>query len=129
MKYKDFYTELGKLLYAIAKADGKVGHKEFESMKLIVKRELVPLESHNDEFGTDLAYYTEMEFDYLEENFGDAQSAFDSFIDFVDLHHSAISPDLSTLVKNISTRIANSEFGINKKEKAYLDKLNEKLHP
>ena len=127
MIYKEFYTELGKLLYAVAKADGKVGVKEFDAMKLIVKQELVPLENSRDQFGTDNAFYTEMEFEYLEENFGDANSAFDSFINFIDLHHSAITPDLKILIESISKKLAASEFGINKKEKSLLDKLDAKL--
>ena len=128
MIYKEFYTELGKLLYAVAKADGKVGAKEFDAMKLIVRQELVPLENSRDQFGTDNAFYTEMEFEYLEENFGDAISAFDSFIDFIDSHHSAITPDLKVLIERISNKLAASEFGINKKEKSMLDKLDAKLN-
>lgn len=127
MEYKDFYAELGKLLYAIAKADGNVGKKEFSAMKEIVKNELVPHETHRDQFGTDVAFYTEMEFEYLEENFGDAQSAFHSFLDFVELHKSSITPQLREMIKNISARIADSEYGINKKERAFLEKLNEKI--
>lgn len=127
MRYKDFYTELGKLLFAIAKADGRVGEKEFDAMKKIVKEELVALEDSTDEFGTDNAYYTEMEFDYLQENFGDPEQAFSSFLDFVDTHRNAFSPALKKLVSKISTRIANTEYGINPKEKKYLDRLAEKI--
>ncbi len=127
MIYRDFYTELGKLLFAIAKADGKVGAKEFESLKAIVKEELVPLENSIDQFGTDNAFYTEMEFDFLEQNFGDHQLAFDSFIDFVETHKLAIKPQVKDLIRTISARIASSEYGINKKEKALLDKLNLKM--
>jgi hypothetical protein len=127
MRYRDFYTELGKLLYAVAKADGKVGAKEFEAMKTVVQKELLPMEDSRDQFGTDNAYYAEMEFEYLEENFGDPDVAFDSFIDFVETHKTAITLPMKEMVKNISHYIANSEFGINKKEQSYLEKLAQKI--
>lgn len=128
MKYQDFYAELGKLLYAIAKIDGKIGAKEFEAMKKIVREELVSLEESRDQFGTDNAYYTEMEFEYLQNNFGDPRLAFDSFLDFLETHKSAFSPELKQLTSRISERIANSEHGINQMEKQYLDKLSEKIN-
>jgi hypothetical protein len=92
-----------------------------------VQNELAPLETHTDQFGTDVAYYTEMEFEYLEENFGDTESAFNSFLDFVDLHKSSITPQFREMIRKISSRIADSEYGINKKERAFLEKLNEKI--
>ena len=127
MRYQDFYTELGKLLYAIAKVDGKVGAKEFEALKKIVREELAPLESSRDQFGTDNAFYAEMEFDFLEGSFGDPEQAFTSFLDFVEEHRSAFSPDLLELISKVSTKIASSELGIHPKEKKYLARLEEKI--
>ena len=127
MKYTDFYSELGKLMYAIAKADGKVGSGEYTTLKKIVKEELMPLEGSTDEYGTDNAFYTEMEFDYLEDNFGDPTLAFNSFLDYVEAHKSTFNAKIVDLVKRISSRIASSEFGIDEKEQQYLDKLNTKL--
>lgn len=127
MNYRQFYSELGKLLYAVAKADGKVGAKEFDTLKQIVREELVPLENSTDQFGTDNAFYTEMEFEFLEENFSDSSAAFDSFLSFVDTHKSVFTTDLKELIQNITSRIANSELGIHKKEQLYLDALNEKI--
>jgi len=128
MKFQDFYSELGKLLYAIAKADGRVGEKEYDSLKTIVKEELLALEDSRDQYGTDNAYYTEIEFEFLEQNFGDAQNAFESFIDFLDTHRSAFSPGLKLLTTRIAERLAKSEYGINQKEKKYLEKLFEKMN-
>jgi len=128
MKYKDFYTELGKLLYAIAKADGSVGKKEFNALKSAVKQEVLPLESSKDQFGTDNGYNTEMEFEFLEENFADPEAAFESFLDFVETHQSAITPEMRNLIAKISEHIAKSELGVHKKEQRYLDRLNEKMN-
>ncbi len=127
MNYTDFYSELGKLMYAIAKADGRVGNEEYNTLKEIVREELLPFEGSTDEFGTDNAFYTEMEFDYLEDNFGDPVSAFNSFIDYVDTHKSTFNLKIVDLIKRITSRIASSEFGIDANEQKYLDKLNQKL--
>ena len=127
MKYTDFYSELGKLMYAIAKADGKVGNEEYNTLKKIVREELLPLEKSTDEYGTDNAFYTEMEFDYLEDNYGDPILAFNSFIDYVEAHKSTFNEKIVNLIKRISSRIASSEFGIDANEQKYLDKLNQKL--
>lgn len=128
MRFQDFYTELGKLLYAIAKADGRVGYKEYDSLKEIVKEELIALEDSRDQYGTDNAYYTEMEFEFLEENFGDPNLAFESFIQFLETHKTAFSPELKLLTSRISERIAKSEYGINQKERRYLEKLFAKMN-
>lgn len=128
MRFQDFYSELGKLLYAIAKADGRVGEKEYDALKTIVKEELLALEDSRDQYGTDNAYYTEMEFEFLEENYGDANTAFNSFLDFLQTHRSSFSPKLKLLTSRLSERIAKSEYGINQKEKKYLEKLFEKMN-
>ena len=67
MRYKNFYSELGKLLYAVAKADGKISKSEAEAIHKAVKEELVPQETHTDEFGTDAAHFTEIEFEIMDQ--------------------------------------------------------------
>ena len=74
MLYKNFYSELGKLLYAVADIDGVITQAEKKALHEIVKKELVPAEKHTDEFGTDAAYYAEIEFEYLDEEQMDAEA-------------------------------------------------------
>ena len=78
MIIRNYYKELGKLLYAVAKADGKINPHEVEELKRIIKSELVPAEKETDEFGTDTAFYIEFEFDIYEEMDIDADVAYDS---------------------------------------------------
>ncbi len=52
MLYKKFYSELGKLLYAVAEIDGIITNKEKKALLEIVKKELVPADNHIDKFGT-----------------------------------------------------------------------------
>lgn len=128
MKYKDFYAELGKLLYAVADIDGVITQKEKKALYNIVKNELVPAEKHTDEFNTDIAYYTEMEFDFLDEEIGDAEAAFNSFIDFVEEHHSAFDEQMKNISLHVAKELAEAYHQTNKKEKVLLKKLEEQLN-
>lgn len=127
MKYKEFYSELGKLVYALVKANGKVSLKEETLLHKMVIEELVPNEEHCDEFGTDAAYYVEMEFEYLKENLADPKDSFDSFIDYITDHHTAMNEKLRSITLNLATRISEGYYGINRYEREMLIKLKDKL--
>lgn len=60
---RKFYSEIGRLLYAIAAVDGRIHAKEADTMRRVVTEQLVPRETARDHFGTDQAYITEFEFD------------------------------------------------------------------
>lgn len=128
MKYKDFYSELGKLLYAVADIDGVITLKEKKALQNIVKNELVPAERHIDEFNTDVAFYTEMEFDILDDQIGDTEAAFNSFIDFVEDHHTAFDEQMKKTSLHVAKELAKAYHGTNKKETALINKLKEKLN-
>lgn len=128
MKYKDFYSELGKLLYAVADIDHVITQKEKKALYDIVKNELVPHERHTDQFKTDVAFYAEMEFDFLAETIGDTEAAFNSFIDFVEDHHTAFDERMKKVCLHVAKKLAQAYHGTNKKEKVLIDKLKEKLN-
>jgi len=128
MEYKDFYAELGKLLYAVADIDGVITQKEKTALQNIVKDELVPAERHMDEFNSDTAFYAEIEFDFLDEEIGDAEAAFNSFIDFIEEHHTAFDARMKKISLHITKELAEAYRGTNKKEKALIEKLKAKLN-
>ena len=128
MLYKEFYSELGKLLYAVADVDKVITRQEKNELHKIVKEELVPLEKHTDEFGTDAAYYSEIEFDFSDEQIVDSDAAFNSFIDFITEHQTAFDEKLKKLCIHVVEKIASSYKGKNKKEKAIIKKLKDKLN-
>lgn len=127
MIYKDFYSELGKLLYAVADVDGVVTQEEKKALQEIVKRDLVPDEMRVDAFGSDAAYYTEMEFDFLDAEIADSEAAFNSFFDFVEEHHTAFNETMKKTILYVVQEIASAYHGTNRKEKELIDKLAEKL--
>ena len=85
MVYKQFYSEMGKMLYALANVDKEASQKEVKTLKELVRKELVPKESSIDVYGTDAAYYTEFEFDVLAETMMfEPEAAFESFINYIE---------------------------------------------
>lgn len=127
MLYRQFYSELAKLLYAVANVDGKISVKEREELKAIVRKELVPAEHHTDKFGTDAAYYTEIEFDFLEEAMIEPEAAFESFLNFIEKHHTAIDNRMREVSLRTAKKIAETYHKTNKKEKDLIKVLEKKL--
>ncbi len=128
MIYRNFYSEVGKLMYSIASIDGKVNRKEYEKLRDIVEKKLVPMESSTDSFGTDAAYYAEIEFDILQDEELDPQWCFDSFVNYVDTHKTAFDTKLKKMVMNLSKELSAVYHGTNKKEAALIHKLQMELN-
>jgi uncharacterized tellurite resistance protein B-like protein len=127
MEAQLFYKELGRLLYAIAAADEQVRPAEVETLKRIVKEELVPLETSTDHFGTDQAFITEFEFDVLAERDATAEESFDSFVAYMARHHHDLPEDRKLLIYKAADAVAKSFHGVGKKEIPYLAELHRHL--
>jgi uncharacterized tellurite resistance protein B-like protein len=127
MEAQLFYKELGRLLYAIAAADGHVADKEVATLKRIVSEQLVPQEVTTDHFGTDQAYITEFEFDVLADRVASVEGAFDSFIAYMARHHDDLTPERKELIYNAADAVANAFHGVNKHELPLLKKLRQHL--
>jgi hypothetical protein len=128
MVYKQFYSALGKLLYSIASADGAISNEEKETLENVVRKELLPLKKGKDEFGTEAAFYTEFEFEILDDAIMEPEVAFESFINFIEKHKTGIDNRLISVTRKISSEIAESYYHKNEREKKLLEKLNQKLN-
>jgi uncharacterized tellurite resistance protein B-like protein len=128
MEAQLFYKELGRLLYAIAAADGRVSDKEVATLKRIVSEELVPLETSTDHFGTDQAYITEFEFDVLADRNASSEGAFDSFIAYMASHKGDLDTERKELIYRAADAVANAFHGVNKAELPLLIELHRHLH-
>ncbi len=128
MIIKSYYKELGKLLYAVAKADGKINPHEVQELKRIIKSELVSAEKEKDTFGTDAAFYAEFEFEAYEEMDVDADLAYDSFISFVKEHDNYVTLEMREKAYYLATSVSNSFKGKNKAEKTMVDRLKKDLN-
>jgi len=127
MRYTQLYSELGKLLYAIADVDKRITKQEKQKLLEIINKELVPNEEHTDEFGSSVAFYPEIEFEFLEDEIIDTESSFQSFLDYIEKHHTAIDKKTREMCLKVAKEIANSFHGTNQKEKDLLDQLKQKL--
>ena len=124
---RSYYKELGKLLYAVAKADETINPNEVKELKRIIKSELVPAEKETDKFGTDAAFYTEFEFETYEEMDIDAELAYDSFISFVKEHDNYVTLEMREKAYFIATNVSDSFKGKNKAEKSLINRLKKDL--
>jgi len=124
---RSFYKELGKLLYAVAKADGTIHPDEVTELKRMIKSELVPAEKETDEFGTDAAFYAEFEFDIYEDMNIDPSLAYDSFISFVKDHDRYVTLEMREKAFYLASGIAYSFKGKNKKEINMVEQLRKDL--
>jgi uncharacterized tellurite resistance protein B-like protein len=127
MNYKKLYIELGKLLYAVAKADGKVQAQEKQALKDIVMKQLAPLESSIDAFGTDQAFYAEFEFETLESFDASSEKALASWIKFANAHPEMMTDNVIKLVFDAVKQIAEAYRGASKPELDIIDRLNEEF--
>jgi uncharacterized tellurite resistance protein B-like protein len=127
MEAQLFYKELGRLLYAIAAADGKVTDKEVVTLKRIVSEQLVPQEVSTDHFGTDQAYITEFEFDVLLDRNASPEGAFDSFIAYMAGHKHHLGREKRELIYRAADAVANAFHGVNKAELPLLIELHKHL--
>ena len=80
-----------------------------------------------DEFGTDTALYAEFEFDILDNAHASPQAAFNSFISFIENHHSAFDQNLRSATLKIENELAEAFHKNSEKEKVLLEKLRRKL--
>jgi len=127
MNYNLFYQSVGKLLYAIANADGKIMPQEKQRVRQLIDDELVKVESSKDFFGTDNAYQAEFAFDYAEENFLNPDKAFHSFENYVKEHKTFLTADLRGLVYRLAEKTGEAYRGVNEDERHYIDKLKSLL--
>ncbi len=127
MNHQLFYKELGRMLYAIAAADGVVSKAEVAMLHEVVLTELVPAEPATDIYGTDQAWITEFEFDVLVDQQADPQGEFDSFIAYLSQHRKEVGPELRETILRVAKKVANAFHGVNRHELPFLSALHREL--
>jgi uncharacterized tellurite resistance protein B-like protein len=128
MDLREFYSETGKLLYAVAESDGMITAREREELHNLIQSRLTQRETHTDEFGTNDAWYTEFEFEVAEEQGMTAEDAFNSFAEFIDENRNKLDKDLKDVCMILADRLADSYHHTNKKEKHIIQRLKETLY-
>jgi hypothetical protein len=124
---KEFYIKLGDLLYAIANVDAMISLKEKEEFQKLIREDLANTEKGIDQYGTNLAYYTEMEFDYLQGQIIETDTALQSFMQFIDVNKTMFDGKKKNLCLTLVRKIADAYYYTNRKEKKLINTLYKKL--
>lgn len=119
-----FYQQLGKVFYGIAVADNIISQKEISTLKKIVKKEWLPLESTLTEFGDDAAFQIEIVFDWLLENDWNSMDVITEFENFRKEHPSLFTPKTNDLILKTANAIVASFSNENKLEMELIKKLS-----
>ena len=127
MFYEELYTELGKLFYHIAAADGKVQPAEKKALQKLIKTKWQPLENSADEFGTDLANLIDFSFEYEVSELG-TENGLESFKEFYKLNKGKFDQNIVTNILETAGEIAGAYHGKNKEEREVLGSLHTLLN-
>ena len=127
MDYREFYTELGKLLYAVADADGVIRAGERECLDELIQTRMAHREIHTDEYGTNDVWYARFEFDVAEEQSLDPGAAFQSFMDYLDNRKKELTPDTLEFCLVLADRLAEACNHTNRPEEIMIQRLREKI--
>lgn len=119
-----FYQQLGKVFYCIAASDNIISQKEISTLKKIVKKEWLPLESTLTEFGDDAALQIEIVFDWLLENDWNSMDVITEFENFRKEHPSLFTPKTNDLILKTANAIVASFSNENKLEMELIKKLS-----
>ncbi len=126
MDYSSFYTELGRLAYSIARADGIVQSEEVDKICDLIGQEIENTRSEDHNM-REAVLGAGAEFNNLRKNNASAREAFTGFTGFIDSNHSAFDTRMKNLCLRIAFRIASAHEGVNETESALIDKLKKKL--
>ena len=128
MNYKEFYTALGQLVYAIAKADGSIQTEESAAIFHFVISHLVGLEKESGDGKSALeAFNLEREFHKLEKEDATVKEAYESFVTFLDENRDNCDERFKTICINVMEKVAGAYNDIEESEKAIIDKIKEKI--
>jgi len=123
LNFKEFFVELGKLLYAISLADGKVQEEEVIKVNELIKNELIELSKQTDEFDTNSAFYTAFSFETNFDRSTDIEEALASFLDYLTKNKSFLSNDLLDICLSCVKKVAETVNGIEESEQKVISQL------
>jgi uncharacterized tellurite resistance protein B-like protein len=128
MNYKEYYTALGSLVYAIAKADGSIQTEESAAIFHFVISQLVGLEKESGDGKSALeAFNLEREFHKLKKENATVKEAYDGFVEFLDKNKDHCDEKFKTTCINVMEKVAGAYNNIEESEKAIIDKIKEKI--
>nr|NQU91068.1 hypothetical protein [Bacteroidota bacterium] len=128
MNYKDYYTALGQLVYAVAMADGNIQNEEVSKVFHFAVSQIVDLESVSGHGREALqAFYTEKEFSRLRNKNVPMEEAFDYFTNFLEQNKNHLDAKMKKTCLNVMEKVAMAYNGIEDSEQKLIDEVKKKL--
>ncbi len=127
LNLKNFYKELGQLLYSVAYADGTVRKQEVEALREFILKDLLPIEFSHDSSGMNHAFYTQFEFEELAEKKTPPQLVFLNFHQYLKDHAAQIDAVRKEAIVKSVEKVAAAYKGINKTEQELIDTLKTEI--
>jgi uncharacterized tellurite resistance protein B-like protein len=127
LNYKQFYKELGRLLYAVAYSDGQIRKKEVEALREFVLKQLAPFEPGSDSSGMNQAFYAQFEFEDIANKNEEAIIVFSSFMNYLQKNASNINEHLKSSMIQAVEKVAQAYKKTNKLEQEMIDKLKAEI--
>lgn len=122
---KQFYRELGKLVYAVAMADGSIQSEERHKLHEFVIKELAANEPDSDSSGMNKAFYVDFEFENSELQQQNLTDSLKSFTRFIHDNYEQEDHELMQRAVRLLESVANAYT--RKKEKDIIDVVKEKI--
>lgn len=120
---KNYYKELGKVVYAIAMADGTVQAEEADKLHAFVAKEMALHEPTYDSSGMNQAFYVDFEFEANVENHTTLDGAVEHFKNYVRQH---AEPGDEALITRSLKLMESVAFAYSKKqEKLILESVRQ----
>ena len=127
LNHKQFYKELGQLLYAVAVTDGKVRKKEVEALQEFLLKEVAPIELGSDSSGMNNAFYAQFKFAEMVSEHLPANIVFSSFINYLKRNREFIDDKLKSIIINAVEKVSAALYNTNKHEQEMIALLKTEI--
>jgi hypothetical protein len=118
-----FYSELGKLLYAVANADGNISVQESAEISNQIRERLLHREMNTDRFGSNKAWVTQFAFDTAADKNLNPGDVLHAFMDYAREQADRLTDQEIDTCLNMCDHIAEAYRHRNKKENELITKL------
>ena len=118
-----FYSELGKLLYAVANADGTISVQESAEISNQIRERLLHREMNTDRFGSNKAWVTQFAFDTAVDKNLNPRDVLHAFMDYAREQADTLTDQEIDTCLNMCDHIADAYRYRNKKENELIAQL------
>jgi len=124
MDNKKYYTALGQLVYAVAKADGTIHNEETAKVFHFVVSQILEHEQATSDGRSGLeAFYTEKEFNRLRQADVSCNEACEKFVEFYEINQSGFDEKMKNSCISFMERIAVAHNGYDQCEIELIDRI------